>query len=323
MKRRLKLRRVTLVALCTLVIGGLAVGGTFAAFKSQTDNPSNSVTAASDFRAPPLTAQVVSKTQGGAPAYIKQGGTYYVYANVGADTGNPATGISSVTADASNLTTGQTSVAMTSGSWTVGATTYNYRTASLTANAVLTAGSKAFSVTATDGNSNSATGNGTVTVDNTGPSASDVQATNTAAGGTAGTAEAGDTIKYSFNEPIESYSLPWNGAANVTVRLLNGGGAVSGKLQVWDAANTAQLALGQVDLAQKGYTNGNVDFTNSTMTISGNDVTIVLGTASGAVKTENTASAMIWTPSIATRDRADNAGLAAPATESGAADLEF
>jgi hypothetical protein len=323
MKRRLRLRRIALVAVATLVIGGLAVGGTFAAFKSQTDNPSNSVTAASDFRAPPITAQVQSKTQGGASAYLKQGGTYYIYAYVGADTGNPATGISSVTADASNLTTGQTSVAMVAGSYTVGATTYNYRTASLTANAVLAAGSQSFSISATDGNSNTSTQSGTVTVDNTPPTASDVQATN-GAGNVAGDVEAGDSIVYTFSEPVESYSLAWNGAAKVTVRLLDGGGAVTDKVQIWDAANTTQLAFGQVDLADKAYSNANVNFTNSTMTASGNAYTIVLGTASGAVKSGKTAAAMVWTPSTSTRDRADNAGLATPATESGApVDLEF
>jgi hypothetical protein len=317
-----KRRRLTVLAPAALVVGTLTVTGTLAAFTSQADNPSNSVTAASDFRAPPVTAQVVSKTQAGSPAYIKQGGTYYLYATVGADIGNPATGISSVTADASNLTTGQTTVAMASGSWTVAGTTYNYRTASLTANAVLSAGSKAFSVTATDGNSNSATGNGTVTVDNTAPTGSDVQATNTS-GLTVGKAEVGDTLTYTFSEPIEPDSIltGWTGSAQaVTARLVNG---ASDSVEIWNAGNTAQLGLGSVALIGN-YAGATRTFPSSTMTMVGNTVTVVLGTPSGGTNKVNApGGAMTWTPATTTMDRAANAGSAAPATEATPLDPEF
>jgi hypothetical protein len=318
----MKRRRIALVALATLVIGGAAVGGTFAAFKSQTDNPGDSVAAASDFRAPAVTAQATSKTQGGSPAYVKQGGTYYIYANVAADTGNPATGITSVTADASNLTTGQTTVAMASGSWTIGAQSYNYRTASLTANAVLAAGSKAFSVTSTDGNSNSATGNGTLTVDNTAPTASDVQATNVG-GGTAGLPEAGDTLTYSFSEPIEPASIltGWSGAAqNVTIHLTNVANADT--MTIFNQADTTQLPFGTIAL-NGNYTTADRTFPASSMTMTGNNVAIVLGTPSGATKKETGGAAMVWTPSTTPYDRAANAVAVTPATETGTADVEF
>jgi hypothetical protein len=315
-------RRPVLLALALVVLAGAIAGATFSAFSGQTDNSGDSVTAATDYRAPAIGALAVSKTQPGSPGFIKKGGTYYVYANVSADTGNPATGIASVTADASNLTTGQSNVAMASGSWTIAGQTYNYRSASLTADAALAAGSKPFTVTATDNASNSNPTSGTVTVDNTAPTGTDVQTANVAAG-TAGKAEAGDSITYSFSEPIEPDSIlsGWTGASQtVTLRLING---TSDTVQVWNAANTAQLPLGTVTLVGS-YAGATRNFTNSTMTMSGNNVTVVLGTPSGGTTKVTTGGAMTWTPSTSTMDRAANAGSANVVTESGSpADVEF
>ena len=91
------------------------------------------------------------------PGRIRQGGQYHVYANV-TETGNPASGVASVTANLTSLDTGTGSVAMTTagGPWTIGSTTYTYRTAVLTANTPLSTGtSYAYSVTAVDNASNS------------------------------------------------------------------------------------------------------------------------------------------------------------------------
>ena len=93
-----------------------------------------------DTVAPSVTAAAIAKTQGGTAGFIKQGGTYYVYANV-TDGGS---GVATATANVSTVTTGQTAAALSSGSFTVGGVTYNYRSAQLTANATLTAGAKAF-----------------------------------------------------------------------------------------------------------------------------------------------------------------------------------
>jgi hypothetical protein len=198
--------------------------------------------------------------------------------------------------------------------------TYNYRTASLTANAVLTAGSKAFSVTATDNASNGGTSNANVTVDNTSPTASDAQTADVA--GTAGKPESGDTLAYTFSEPIEPDSIlaGWTGSStNITVRLNN---TNPDTLQVWNSANTAQLPFGSLNLAGS-YANANRTFP-STMVMSGNTITVTLGTPSGTMKKENTAAAMVWTPSTTPFDRAANAMLATPATETGAPlDVEF
>ena len=81
-------------------------------------------------------------------------------------------------------------------------------------------------------------------VDNTAPTAVDVQTTN-AAGGTAGKPEAGDVLTYMFSEPMKPASIlaGWTGAATaVVVRFTNGNPDV---ITVFDATNATQLALGE------------------------------------------------------------------------------
>ena len=65
-----------------------------------TVNPNDTV-------APTVSAATIAKTAGGVDGYVKQGGTYYVYAQV-TDTGSPATGVSTVRANVSTVTTGAT-----------------------------------------------------------------------------------------------------------------------------------------------------------------------------------------------------------------------
>ncbi|HEY6567829.1 MAG TPA: hypothetical protein VI341_09975 [Actinomycetota bacterium] len=138
-----------------------------------------------DTSAPTVAAATIQKSGGGTATFIKQGGGYYVYANV-TDNGSPAVGVGTVTANVTNITTGSTAAPMSSGSWTVGATTYAYRSALLTANAVLTAGAKTYTITAADLAGNSATsGTFSVTVENTAPTVTAV-AIQKSTGGTAG-----------------------------------------------------------------------------------------------------------------------------------------
>ena len=70
----------------------------------------NIVTAATDFLPPPVTAAVVGKSLAAPPASSNRAATYFVYANVSADTGNPASGIATVKANVAEITTGQTAV---------------------------------------------------------------------------------------------------------------------------------------------------------------------------------------------------------------------
>jgi hypothetical protein len=325
-----------LLALSFALLAAL-VGFTGANFTSSAENPGNNITAATDFRAPTVSASVIAKAAGGVPGFIKQGGSYRIYATV-SDTGNPASGIATVTANVSNLTTGQTAAAMSAGSFTIGGVTYNYRSAPVTANATLTAGSTAYSIASTDNASNSGTTNFSVIVDNILPIASDVQ---TANGSTiVGQAQQNDTITFTFSEPIEPDSIlsGWSGAStNVAVEIQHGLLSLGNDgLRVFDSTDSTVLPFGTVDLGRNDYVNGllgailkfGASGTLSTMTMSGNTVTIVLGnrTVVGVLASANTAGSngtMSWASTTTPIDRAGNASTGNTATESGTADKEF
>ncbi len=279
-----------------------------------------------DTTPPTVSAAVINKSTGDTPGYVKQGGQYYAYANV-TDPGIYATGVATVTADVSTVTSGTTAASMTTGSYTVAGVSYNYRSSLLTANVVLVAGSKSFTITAKDIANNSTTQGGfSVTVDNTVPVASDIQTANVG-GGTNGLAETGDSMTFTFSEPIDPNSVlaGWTGASTpVTLRLINGANGNNDSVAVYNQANTTQLPLGSVDLGKKGYANADVSFTGSTMVMSGSTITVTLGTASGAgAQTISNNSTATWTPSTTPTDRAANACLATPAVESGTGDKEF
>ena len=128
----------------------------------------------------------------------------------------------------SSITTGSTAVALTTvgGPWTVGGVTYMYRSASLTATNPQIAGAKSFTVTATDGAGNTSTAfSGSVTVDNTVPTASNIQTSNN--GAIVGRAETGDTITYTFSEAMDPNSIlaGWTGASTLVTLHLNKAGA--------------------------------------------------------------------------------------------------
>src|SRR5207249_4794019 len=116
MKWQPKRRALVVPILLGLVLG--IGGGAWAAFSSTTSNTGNSFSAAADLTAPSASSTVIARTTGYLAGKIKQGGTYYVYANV-TDSGNPASGVNSVHADVSNITTASTSITLSSGSFSV------------------------------------------------------------------------------------------------------------------------------------------------------------------------------------------------------------
>jgi hypothetical protein len=311
---------------------GLAFASTrfsSASYSAAKTNPGNSFVAAADFTAPSASASVIAKSAGGVSGYIKQGGTYHVYANV-SDLGNPPSGVASVTADLGSVSSGQTAVALSAGSFAVDGQTFNYRSAQQTANATLAAGSYSYTLRLTDNASNAQTQGGfSVVVDNTAPSASDIQTVNKA-GGIVGKAEQGDTITFSYSEQIDANSIlsGWTGGSqNVVVRLTNGGGA-NDIVSVWNAANTSALPFGAVNLGRTDYVGStSVTFgasgTASMMVQSGSAITVTLGTASGATSTAAGTGSMVWTPSATATDRAGNAASTTSRTETGAADKDF
>ncbi len=281
-----------------------------------------------DRAAPAVSASVIAKASGWTPGYIKQGGSYYVYANV-SDIGSPAGGVASVTANVSAATGGQTAVALSAGSYSAGGIAYNRRSAALTAASPLSEGAKSYTISAADNVGNSSTQAGfSVTVDNTAPSAADIQTAN--GGAVAGRAEHRDTIIYSFSEPVDPGSIlsGWDGnAVDVVVRLNNGNPVQSDTVLVYNAANSTQLSLGTAALGDSGYAAANRTFgvtgTKSRMVLAGNAITVTLGTASGSVNSPLVGATMTWTPTSAAYDRAANAMSTAQRNESGPLDREF
>jgi hypothetical protein len=113
-------------------------------------------------------------------------------------------------------------------------------------------------------------------------------------GATTGRAETGDSIALQFAGTVNPDLVlsGWDGSpTSVTVVLTHfGGGDV---LTVETSGGTMLWPLGGVDL-QGHYTNG-ISFTNSTMTLSGDTVTIVLGTGgAGTTFTVATPATMTW-----------------------------
>jgi len=321
-------RRARIIGAAAGATAALALGASagVAGFNATEDNSGNSFGADSDWTAPRTSRSVFMKSQGGVTGYIRAGGQYHVYAEV-TDSGNPPAGVSSVNS-VSSLGTSP----LASGSFTAGGQSYNRRTGALTVPGGTGAGTIAYSVQSTDADGNTRTEGGySVVVDNTAPTAGDIQAANGAA--IAGRPEQSDTVTWTFSEPIDpdSLSAGWNGSGtiDVVVRINNNTGSPSrDRVEIWNSANTTQLPLGSVDLGRTDYVSANRTFgagatTKSKLSISGGVAAVVLGTQSAAGTTAGGNGTAIWSPSTSAYDRAGNPVSAAAANETGAADREF
>ena len=171
-------------------------------------------------------------------------------------------------------------------------------------------GTYVLSVRVTDVSGNTRTTTTTYRIDRTRPTAVGFTTTNA---GTASRLEAGDTFTLTFSEPMVPSTIiaGWNGATsqNVVVRA-TGSGNSRDRLAVYNAANTTQLPLGTISLNRNDYVTAARTFgvtgTASTIAMSGNSVTITLGTASGNVGTAAAAANATWTPSTGVTDPAGN-----------------
>ena len=121
-----------------------------------TDNASNTGTPTSfsviaDNTSPTASAGVIVASATSGVGYVRQGGTYVVYASA-SDGGAPASGIATVTADVSTLNAGVTALSLPkcTSSCTIGGVTYGYKSAVTTAGSPVTQGALSFPVTATD-----------------------------------------------------------------------------------------------------------------------------------------------------------------------------
>ena len=310
-----------------LVLAGLGVllaagQGTQALFSSTASNAGNAFGAATDLRAPTASPSLIAKTTGYSTGYIKQGGTYYVYANV-TDAGSPASGTTSVAANLSTFDSGQTSVPLAAGSYSAGGMSFNYRSASLTANNPQAQGSYTYTLTLIDAATNQRNQSFGVELDNTRPTGSDIQTVN--GNGDPGEPGTGDQVVFTFSEPMEPDSIlaGWTGAStSVTVRITDGGLLGDDTLQIRNAANSAALPFGTTELNAGGYVGGllggTANWSSSTMTMSGSQVTVTLGSHSGLSTGEGgCCPEMQWPTQAAPTDRAGNGTSTGTVTESG------
>ncbi|MDX6673504.1 MAG: hypothetical protein QOH11_922 [Solirubrobacteraceae bacterium] len=269
---------------------------------------------------------VIKDPAGGSPNFVGKpqafnAGGFRVYANPPADSGS---GLATVTADVHSLTgnAGDTAVALTTTGCPCAvpnntAKTYSYRSALLTTSASLVnAASLAYTIVSADNALNSSTAAAAnATVDNTQPVTPSTGAVSTTnAGGSSGLGKAGtsDTISFKFTElNMDPFLIltGWDGTAStpVTVHLQNKGGASQN-----DSLSVTGANLGTVDMGDSGYVSANVDFTNSSMTISTAagvaTVTITLGTpsSSGSLAQVAGTPTATWTPDSSAADKAGN-----------------
>jgi hypothetical protein len=159
-------------------------------------------------------------------------------------------------------------------------------------------------------------------IDNTAPTATDIQTANN--GGTIGRPDANDTITFTYSEQIAAASIlaGWNGGSTaVTVRINNSGS--TDQLEVWNQANTAQLPLTSGFVTVGNHVTAN-SVLAATMVQSGASITVTLGSlTSGTVRTDSGTVTLSWPPSATATDIAGNACTTTAATESGTADKDF
>lgn len=322
-------RRLAVGVVLLAAVAAQGIPGTVSGYVAETATPGGTFAAASDWTPPSAAAAVVSKAAGGDPGYVRAGGSYYVYADV-ADQGNPAAGTASVTAGVGNLSAAS-SVATATGSWTVDGAAYNWRSAALTAKAELTNGSIVYTLTPTDSASpaNAQTQTFTTTADSTAPAPSAITTTNRI-GGVVGRPELGDTVVYTTSEPLEPISMiaGWTGAStNVTATLASGAGNAEDTLTITTGAGEVPgtfVGLGRSDYVakKKSITFGQTG-APSTLTRSGDAMTLVLGTPSATASTTGAAAQMRWWLSTTQTDRAGNPMPATSLLEAGDTDKDF
>src|SRR3954469_11193103 len=325
---------VVVAAFAVLVLTGT---GTDASFVVATGNGVSAFSTIPDWKPPLVARAAVVKAEGGIPGYVRTGGSYTVVASVTDDpSSNPPAGLATVRGNVSTITAGQTALAMPASASTVGGLTYTHRSAALTVPAGRAAGTYTNSITATDlatPVNTSAAVPFTAIVDNTAPTRTSATIAN---GGVAGRIDAADTITFLWSEIIdpESVLAGWDGTAtNVTVQVVNQNGQVGDNINIRNAANTADLPLGNLEMRIRDYVTGVTVFggpTNATRSrmvwnATTGAVVVTLGPAdtAGTVTLSGTqTSSYIWRPD-AVWDRAANPSDTTAYTEPGAVDRDW
>jgi hypothetical protein len=285
--------------------------GSYTATASQADDAGNSTTTSAisfrvDTQAPAVTITAPSgATNNNKPTFSGAAGNA---------TGDSTT-VTVKVFNSSNVLVQTLTATRSAASWSIAPTT------------ALTDGSYDLRSIATDGTGRSTT-SATLTrkVDNTAPSAADVQGAN---GGTSGKLDAGDTLTFSYSETMAPASIlsGWSGSSTaVQVKLTNGSGGKD-LLAVWNSAGTTRLNLtaSTQDVQLNNNWVGSNSVLNATVVQSGSQIIVTIGSfVSGSMSTGVTGTtAIAWTPSTTATDVAGNACSSTAKTESGAADVDF
>ena len=292
------------VLLAALLAAAAAVQGSQATFTASATNAGASFATASNFQpAVTLTTPAAGATTNGLPTLSGAAGNSTgdsSIVNVKIYSGSTATGTAVQTKAVTRTTT----------TWTWTLTT------------ALASGTYTAQATQTDsGGLTGTTAAVTFTVDATKPTAAAVVAANKA-GGTAGKIESGDTITFTYSEPITAASVwtGWSGSSTtVHVRFTSSG---NDTVTILDTANTAAINLGSVAT--------NADYVSTTATFNGTmvrsadgaSIVVTLGTPSSVQPTANVGRNMSWTPNAAVKDLVGNAASTTAYTETDS-DVDF
>jgi chitinase len=295
-----------LALLAAVVAAVAAVQGSDAAFTASTSNPGSAFTTAAKF-APLVTLTTPangSSTNDTTPTLSGAAGN-----TTGDDTPVTVKIYSGTSATGTPVQTRTPN--RTGATWT---------TTLITALAVGTYTAQA-TQTDTSGNTGTSAAS-TFIVDTTRPAAANIVATNKA-GGTAGKIENGDTLTFTYSEPITAASVwtGWNGASTaVNVRFTD---STTADTVTVLTATTGTVKLGTV-ATYGNYVSATTTFA-STMVRSadGASIVVTLGTPASVPSSAVTARNMRWTPVIGITDLAGNTSTTATAFTETDADIDF
>jgi hypothetical protein len=293
-----------LALLAAVLAAAAAVQGSQATFTASTSNAGSSFTTAANFApAVTLTAPAAGAVTNGLPTISGAAGN-----STGDSTTVDVKIYSGSTASGTAVQTKAVTRSTTTWTWTL--------------TAPLASGTYTAQATQTDGVNTATTAPVTFTVDATKPAAAAVDATNKA-GGTAGKLESGDTITFTYSEPVTATSVwsGWGGASTtVNVRFTD---ATTADTVTVLTAGAGTVKLGTV--ATNGNYVGATTTFASTMVRSadGASVVVTLGTPGSVQATAVTAKSMRWTPVVGISDIVGNTSTTATAFTETDADVEF
>ena len=235
---------------------------------------------------PTVSAAVVVASATSGVGYVRQSGTYAVYANA-ADGGSPASGIATVTADVSTLNPGVTalSVPKCTSSCSMGGVTYGFKSAVTTAGSPVTQGVFSFPVTASDKAGGTGVFTASGTVDNAAPAVSAATVL-TSGSTTPGFVRSGGT--YIVYANATDGGSPASGISTVKTDV---SGLTAGQTALTLSACTSSCTVGGVTYGYKSSskTAGTLGAGPIGFTVTGTDKASGATTGSFSVAVDNTA----------------------------------